>query len=436
MKQITFTFLSLLLFAGLTNAQNNLPNQVDSLSSHAIGFNPNLDRSGIALGNHFILNGYANVEFFSKDEDSVASGSWMEPIMNMFNKDSGFDAFANLDSHIKFDPLTLRIHTTVSDAIFVEQLYLDFQVNDIFSIEAGKFVSHRSLFPEELNEKFFRTNTYHLQQGFLGTKFSMLVMEELFDLVTDAVANSDQAAVDNLASIVGVDLVNISDPSFDLDSFMSSVSQAYVDMFSSLMLLRDDYKTSYNKGLRGNLSFSSVDLSFALTESIWNQMPDMGDGDFALDLKAVFYLNPSFAAQVGYAFESAESVGSLLGLVVPDSSDNIHHFNTGVEFRNAGFTTALEYDYLKLNPLDTNIWDLALITHYQFNDLFGLGFLYSHEDLETPMGDGDSDKFGVSLNFNITNNFLVALNYSIVDAEIGGVESDRNELIVNSLYSF
>ena len=76
------------------------------------------------------------------------------------------------------------------------------------------------------------------------------ILWRLFDLVTDAVANSDQAAVDDLASIVGVDLVNISDPSFDLDSFMSSVSQAYVDMFSSLMLYeRWTIQNNFNNGL-------------------------------------------------------------------------------------------------------------------------------------------------------------------------------------------
>ncbi|OUU38676.1 MAG: hypothetical protein CBC16_08550, partial [Verrucomicrobia bacterium TMED56] len=408
MKQTSSLLIALLMVAGSVVAQIQGTPQKIPYSNKSIGYNPNIDRSGIALGNHFILNGYANVEFFSKDEDGVASGSWMEPLMNMFNKDTGFNAYADLDSHIKFDPVSLKIHTNVSDAIFVEQLYLDFQVNDVFSLEAGKFVSHRSLIPEELNEKFFRTSTYHLQQGFLGTKFSILVMEELFDLVTDAVTASDQAAIDNLVSIFGIDAVtDLNDPQFDTNTLMASVSKAYVEMFSSLMLLRDDYKTSYNKGIRGNVSLSAVDLSFAITESIWNQMPDMGDGDFALDLNAVIYLNPSFAGKIGYAYESAESVGSLLGLVIPDSSDDIHHLNTGIEFKNAGFTSALEYDYMKLNPLDTNIWDLALLLHYQVNDLFGLGFQYSHEDLETPMGDGDSDKFSLSLNFNVTDNFLI-----------------------------
>jgi hypothetical protein len=436
-----FSFI-LALAMGVTASVAQIPGMISMPSAQdsgdqTIGFNPNINRSGIALGNHFILNGYANVEFFSKDEDSTTGGSWMDPIMNMFDKDTGFDAFLDLDGQVKFDPFSLNFHTNITNAILVEQLFIKYQINDVFALEAGKFVSNRTIQPEELNQRFFRTNTYYMQQGFLGTKFSMLVIEELFDLVTDAVNSADQDAIDNLAGILGTDAISdLSNPDFDVNQFMTSVSQAYVEMFSSLMILRDDYKTSYNKGIRANVEAGAVDLSFAITESIWNQMPDMGDGDFGLDLNAVAYLNPSFAAKIGYSYESVESVGSLLSLVVPNSNDDIHNFNTGIEFNNSGFTSSLEFGILKLNPLDTDIWDLALLLHYQFNDLFGLGFRYSHEDLDTPMGDGSSNKFALSFNFNISDHFLVGLGYSVVDADLAGVESDLNELTINSLYSF
>ena len=90
-------------------------------SEQSIGFNPNINRNGIALGNHFILNGYANVAFFSKNEDSVTSGSWMDPIMNMIDKETGFNAFAVLDAHVNFQPFSLRVHTNLSESIFIEQ---------------------------------------------------------------------------------------------------------------------------------------------------------------------------------------------------------------------------------------------------------------------------------------------------------------------------
>ena len=410
-------------------------------SEQSIGFNPNINRNGIALGNHFILNGYANVAFFSKNEDSVTSGSWMDPIMNMIDKETGFNAFAVLDAHVNFQPFSLRVHTNISESIFIEQLFLQYQINDIFSLEAGKFVSNRTIHPEEFNERFIFTKPFHFQQGAIGSRFSIAIMDEILSLVNDAINNADQNSINNLVSIYGIDVneveTDINSASFDMNAFMTPIAEAVSQMMTDMMLLRNDYKTSYNNGIRAKVSAGLVDISIGLTESIWNQMPDMGEGDIGLDLSAVAYINPSFAAKIGYAYEAVDAMSSpLLKLVIPNSSDDIHHFNSGLEFSNLGFTTSFEYGHLKLNPLDTDVWDIALLIHYQINDLFGLGFLYSHEDLDTPMGDGESDKFNLSLNFNLSDHFLIGLGYSVVEAHLADIDSDLNEFMVNSLYSF
>jgi len=431
---------------GVTASVAQIPGMMSMPSAQntneeTIGFNPNINRSGIALGNHFTLNGYANVEFYSKDEDRATTGSWMDPIMAMFDKEAGFNAFADLDSKMHFDPFSLNVHTHVADGIFVEQLFLQYKINNIFSLEAGKFVSQRTIYPEELNERFVRTNPFHFQQGSMSTRFSMAIMDEINSLVNDAINNLDQDSIDNLVSLFGIDLneveTDIDGGNFDMNEFMTPIAESVAQMIQDMMILRNDYKTSYNKGIRANITTGALDLSFAITESLWNQMPDMSNGDFGLDLNAVAYLNESFAGKIGYAYEAVDSMSSpLMTLVIPNSTDDIHHFNSGIEFNNSGFTSSLEFGLLKLNPLDTEVWDLALLLHYQFNDIFGLGFLYSHEDLETPMGDGESNKFALSFNFNISDHFLVGLGYSVVDADLAGVEADLNELTINSLYSF
>ena len=437
--KLIISSLTALLFTGafLSAQMPSMLTMQNPSTNKEVGMNPRIYRSGIALGNSFILNGHANIFFHSTDHDSGSSGSWMEPIMEMMTKESGFEAYADLDSHFTHGATSFHLHTNVSSSFVTEQLYINHKLNNIFSVDAGKFVSHRSIRAEEVNERYIRTNSYHLQQGFLGTSFGTAVQLELYELVQDAVSGSDQASLDQLTSILGIEgAKNLSDPAFDQNEFMTGVSTATASMFKSMMLLRDDYKTSYNKGIRGNLKFSAFDFSFALTESIWNQMPDMADGDFGIDLQALAYLNRSLALRVGFAHESVESIGSIMSLVVPNSSDNINQFNLGLEFTSGGFTAMLEYDYMKLNPLDTDIWDFALLGHYQFNDTFGLGMLYSHEDLETPMGNGGSDKFSISLNFNLSDNLVLGIDYSVVDAQIADLEADLDQLTVNSIYSF
>lgn len=430
-----------LLWGNLLFAQMPSINPIQNVTSNKeFGKNPNIDRGGIAIGNNFVLNGHANIFFQATDQDSASAGTWMEPIMDMMSKESGFEAYGDLDSHFTHGATSLHLHTNISSAFVTEQLFLKHRFNNSFSVEVGKFVSHRTIRGEEVNERYIRSNTYHLQQGFLGTSFGTAVQLELYDLITDLVNTNDQAALDSLVSITGIsgdlDSTNIGDPGFDFDEFMTAVSNATVSMFQSMMLLRDDYKTSYNNGIKGNLSFSSFEFSVALTESIWNQMPDMADGDFGIDLQASAYLNEALALRLGFAHESVESIGSIMALVVPNSSDDINQFNAGIEFKTGGFTAMFEYDYMMLNPLDTDVWDIALLGHLQVNDLFGLGLLYSHEDLETPMGNGDSDKFSISLNFNVNDNLVVGVDYTIVDAKIAELEADLDQLTINSLYSF
>jgi hypothetical protein len=216
----------------------------------------------------------------------------------------------------------------------------------------------------------------------------------------------------------------------------SQMESAMAQMVTDMSLINGNYRRSYNKGIRGNLNIGAFNFSAAVTESIWSTMPDMGDGSVAIDLQAVAYIHPSFAIKTGYAFEKADQVGSLLRLVIPNSDDNIHQFHIGGELALGDFTAMLEFGDTSINPYDTDIWDIALLLHYQFTDLFGLGFLYSHEELDTPFGDGDSDLFNIALNFNFTRNLMFGIDYTTADAKLGGAKTDYDLFTVNTLYSF
>ena len=462
MKKFVSFFLSL-AFAGSTFAQMSgySSSQSDDV---AIGQNPYIVRDGIALGNHYVLSGHAHVGFYTSDLDGGSSS----PMDDLMNKESGFWAYADLDSQINFDPVTLNIHTNLSDAIFVEQLYLHFDIADSFSIDAGKFVSHRTLRAEEANERFLRSMTYYNSEGNLGNVINSGLQqgyEKVFnDLLTGFASSFDAAdptanisdLLSDLAPIyeaLGLDLSALDDLQTDLagagtigevmtitneamTELTAGLEGAMAKMISDMALVRGNYRSSYNKGIRGNLNIGVVNFSAAITESLWNGMPDMGDGNVALDLQAVAYIHPSFAIKTGYAFEKVDKVGGIVGLVIPNSDDNIHQFHLGGELAIGGFTGMLEFGDTSINPYDTDIWDIALTLHYQFTDMFGLGILYSHEDLETPFGDGDSDLFNIALNFNFTQNLIFGVDYTTADSKIGGAKTDYDLFTVNTLYSF
>ena len=61
-----------------------------------------------------------------------------------------------------------------------------------------------------------------------------------------------------------------------------------------------------------------------------------------------------------------------MGLLIPNSDDNIHQFHIGGELALGDFTAVLGLGIHQLT-FDTDIWDIALLLHYQFG-LFGLGF--------------------------------------------------------------
>jgi hypothetical protein len=437
----------------------------------SIGHNPNIARNGIALANAFTLSGHAHVGFYTSDIEGPSSNS----MTDLFTKEAGFWAYADLDSQFNFDPVSLNIHTNLADAIFVEQLYLTFNVVDSFTIDAGKFLSHRTLRGEEINERFLRTEAYfNSSMGYLGSTFSNGINQGFTDYLTNLTtgfleaidstltnefsraADADYQDLTNdlletlgpLYEAFGIDSEEFNDFSDALtrgdisgvSTLLSDISaqmqEATAKMIADMSLIRANYRSSYNKGIRGNFDVGMFNFSAALTESLWNTMPDMGDSNVALDFQAVAYIHPTFAIKAGYAFEKADKVGGLVGLIIPNSDDNIHQFHIGTELALGDFTGIFEIGDTTINPYDTDIWDIAFTLHYQFTEMFGLGMLYSHEDLNTPFGDGDSNLFNLALNFNFSENLLFGVDYTTAESEVGGQKTDYDMLSANTIYSF
>ena len=83
-----------------------------------------------------------------------------------------------------------------------------------------------------------------------------------------------------------------------------------------------------------------------------------------------------------------------------------------------------------------------LLANYQFNDVFGLTFCYSHEDFEANVpggGEGSSNRFTIGPMFSVTDNLTVGIEYSHAELDsdhITGGDSSIDELYAETIFSF
>ena len=120
------------------------------------------------------------------------------------------------------------------------------------------------------------------------------------------------------------------------------------------------------------------------------------------------------------------------------TADHISQFNTFLTYKTGGLTLGFEYDLWDIYIVD--MWNIMLMANYQFNNVFGLTFRYSHEDFEIDAfnSKGDTDRFTLSPSFSITDNLTILLEYSHVSldsANIGG-SKDADEVYAETIFNF
>ena len=83
-----------------------------------------------------------------------------------------------------------------------------------------------------------------------------------------------------------------------------------------------------------------------------------------------------------------------------------------------------------------------LLANYQFNDVFGLTFRYSHENFEIEndvpgAGEGSSNRFTIGPMFSVTDNLTVGIEYSHAELESDNTgDSSVDELYAETIFSF
>ena len=219
-------------------------------------------------------------------------------------------------------------------------------------------------------------------------------------------------------------------------------------------ILPNRLRRNYVDGIRANFNNARFGLTVGLHNGIWTN-DNLNDSNIGIDIAAALMIVPGLEWQIGYAYESIDPWDkSVAGYnasatkwnnanpndLVPyiPNADHISQFNTFLTYKTGGLTLGIEYDLWDVYALE--MWDIMVMANYQFNNLFGLTFRYSHEDFEVDgLGaNGDTDRFTLSPTFSVTDNLSIILEYSRINLDstaLGGSYS-ADEVYAETLFNF
>ena len=164
-------------------------------------------------------------------------------------------------------------------------------------------------------------------------------------------------------------------------------------------------------------------LVFGLHDGYWRK-DDFNDNSIAIDIAASVMFFPGLEARLGYAHQELDN-------------DEIGHFNTWLEWNPGDLTLAFEFDNFDLGG-NSDLWDIMLLANYQFTDFLAATFRYTHEDADNFMGrtNWETDRISLALLFAITQNFALNVEYSHTELDSNAGDGDTDEFYVEGLVSF
>jgi hypothetical protein len=391
MKKLISLFISL-AFAGSSFAQMSGYSSSQS-DGTTLGANETLTADGIALGNAVKLRGYVDfvASFAGVDGDGDLSG---------IDGDSRFTTSGDLDLLIDLSPITSEVHLNVGSAgVGLEQMFARYSFNSDFGISFGRQLTSLGYESDESPELFAVTNGYFAD----GLRSHPALVKYLNDIVRVENLKADAA---NAAA--GLSLT----PDHPNYIHQQTVSDVLPKLRRNYV---DGVKLNYNNGMFG--------LVFGLHDGYWRK-DDFNDNSIAIDLAASVMFFPGLEARLGYAHQELDD-------------DEIGHFNTWLEWNPGDLTLAFEFDNFDLGG-NSDLWDIMLLANYQFTDFFAATFRYTHEDGENIniLNNYESDRITLALLFAITQNFALNIEYSHTEIDTNYGDGDTDEFYVEGLVSF
>jgi hypothetical protein len=198
----------------------------------------------------------------------------------------------------------------------------------------------------------------------------------------------------------------------------------YLDSLLSTALPGVSVQTrrNYKDGVRANFNNGRFGFTLGLHDGYWENENFNGD-NIAIDIAASLMIVPGLEARLGYAQEEIHS-----------ANDDVSQFNAWIAYNPGDLTLAFEYDNYDIATAD--YWDLMLLANYQFNEVFGATFRYSHENLEEGAFDSDADRLTFALLFTITQNLFFNVEYSHAEVDTTSGDYDVDEFYLEALLTF
>jgi hypothetical protein len=425
----TFLFLGGSLFAQVPGMMTMQPASVPQGTD--LGANNTVNAAGIALGNRVKLRGF--VDFRYDNTDIEATDHNMSSGAITGNHDKRFRTGVDLDLLIDFSPVTAEVHLNAStDSIGLEQAFIRYSFNRDFNLTFGRQLTVMGVESDE------STGLHQVSHAYAA------------DVAIEDGIQSGNA----MSTFVGIGGLNYLGTSKGADKMYGTADD--VEKVAGPMSLPGipQLRRNYVDGIRANFNNARFGLTVGLHNGLWSN-DNLNDSNIGIDIAAALMIVPGLEWQIGYAYESNDAWDtSIAGYntaatdwntlnpankapTIP-TGDHISQFNTFLTYQTGGLTLGIEYDLWDIYALE--MWDLMLSANYQFSNLFGLTFRYSHEDFEVDgLGaEGDTDRFTLSPSFSVTDNLTILLEYSRISLNstaLGG-RRDVDEVYAETLFNF
>jgi hypothetical protein len=402
----SFLFLGGSLFAQVPGMMTMQPASVPQGTD--LGANNTVNAAGIALGNRVKLRGFVDFRYDNTDIEFV-------------EHNKRFRTGVDLDLLIDFSPVTSEVHLNAStESIGLEQAFIRYSFNRDFNLTFGRQLTVMGVESDE------SPGLHQVSHAYAAD-----------------VAIEDGISVNAMGAFVGLGALN-------------TIGGANVTTAVDTTGLLPQLRRNYVDGIRANFNNGRFGLTVGLHNGLWGD-DNLNDSNIGIDIAAALMIVPGLEWQMGYAYESNDAWDeSIAGYnsdattwntnplnaasLVPyiPSGDHISQFNTFLTYQTGGLTLGIEYDLWDIYAVE--MWDVMLMANYQFNNLLGLTFRYSHEDFEVDaLGqEGDTDRFTLSPSFSVTDNLTILLEYSRLSVEstaLGG-SFDVDEVYAETLFNF
>jgi hypothetical protein len=433
-----------------------------------LGANSTLSASGIALGNRVKMRGFVDFRYDYTDLDDLG------------DDDARFRTAADIDFLFDFSPVTGEIHLAAdSGGVGLEQAFLRYNFNQDFSLTAGRQLTVLG-FEKDESPNMYQTSYGYLtdikddmpdgkgnsaMKSFIGmskmTTAATQISTQIVDEFDDNSININTPLVANASTLaVGSQSTNVFYAQTDATGeLVNSVDNANPRDFAL-----PNFRRNYVDGIRLNFNNGQFGFVAGLHNGYFTDSDHLNDGNVGLDIAASVMIIPGLEFRLGFGYENNDQYNNSIsgynswtsglasaldddGLTDEASfvrsylfptSDDISQLNFLLSYQTGGLTLAFEWDMWDVYVVD--IWNIMFLANYQFNDVFGLTFRYTHEDFEADVpggGDGDSDRFTIGPMFTITDNLTLGIEYSHAELDSAHTgDTSIDELYAETIFSF